>query len=261
MSRKIMIEQLFSVAGKVAVVTGGTAGIGAMIAEGLVKSGVKVYIVARNQAKGDEKVRELSAFGECHFIQGDISNIAGIQAVVEKLNSQESKLDILINNAGLLTLQEIDEVDEPGWDGPFDINVKAVFFLVQKLMPLLKAAGTDEDPARVINIGSAAGLQIAGIQYYSYSASKAGVHQLTRELASRLAREYINVNAIAPGVFPSDIGYEPPPEVTAQIMAGIPRGRLGQLEDIVGSIIYLSSRAGAFTTGVILSVDGGKVWA
>ncbi|MFA5493902.1 MAG: SDR family NAD(P)-dependent oxidoreductase [Porticoccaceae bacterium] len=255
-----VLNKLFSVSGKTALITGGTNGIGLMIARGLVQAGVKTYIVGRNRDKGAEAAAELSRQGQCVFIPGDLSTMAGIDAIVEQLKAQESQLDILINNAGLLTLQALDEVTEEGWDGPVNINLKAPFFMIQKLRPLLRASGTDEDPARVINIGSAGGVENANIEYYSYCASKAGVHHLTRALAKYLAPDHINVVAIAPGVFPSDIGYEPPEEIARAILASIPRKRLGTEEDIVGAVIYLSSRAGAFLTGSLLPVDGGKIY-
>lgn len=256
-----MLKKLFSLEGKVALVTGGSSGIGGMISEGLVSAGAKVYIVARNVEKGVAKAKELSQMGQCEYIEGDLSSIAGIEAVVAEVQGRESKLDILVNNAGLLTLESIDEVTEAGWDGPMNTNLKAVFFLIQKSLPLLRAAGSEESPARIINIGSAAGSDPADIEYYSYCASKAGVHHLTRALAHRLAADHINVNAIAPGVFPTDIGYEPPEEVRQFILNGIPLKRLGMLEDIAGSVVYLASRAGGYTTGILLPVDGGKVWA
>lgn len=255
-----VLNKLFSVSGKTALVTGGTNGIGLMIARGLVQAGVKTYIVGRNKDRGVEAAAELSGQGRCVFIHGDLSTLAGIDAIVEQLGAQESQLDILINNAGLLTLQSLEEVTEDGWDGPVNINLKAPFFMVQKLLPLLRASGSDDDPARVINIGSAGGIENANIEYYSYCASKAGIHHLTRALAKYLAGDNINVVAIAPGIFPTDIGYEPPEEVARAILASIPRKRLGTEEDIIGAVIYLTSRAGAFLTGSVLPVDGGKIY-
>ncbi|KJS07460.1 MAG: hypothetical protein VR73_08825 [Gammaproteobacteria bacterium BRH_c0] len=255
-----IISKLFSISGKTAMVTGGANGIGLMIARGLVEAGVKTYIVGRNVTKGENAAAELAKLGQCTFIPGDLSSLAGIEAVVAELSAKESKLDILVNNAGLLTLQTLEEVDEAGWDGPVNINMKAPFFLIQKLLPLLRASGTYDDPARVINIGSAGGIENAPIEYYSYIASKAGLHHLTRGLAKYLAPDNINVVSIAPGVFPSDIGYEPPIEVHNAIIASIPRQRLGTEDDIVGAVIYLASRAGAFITASMLPVDGGKIY-
>ena len=255
-----ILNKLFSVSGKIALVTGGTTGIGLMIARGLVEAGVKTYIVGRNAEKGARVEAELNQLGQCVFIAGDLSTMAGSDAIVEFVKGRETRLDILINNAGLLTLESLEEVTEAGWDGPVNINMKAPFFMVQKLLPLLRASGTDEDPARVINIGSASALENANIEHFSYLASKAGVHHLTRSLAKFLARDNINVVTISPGVFPSDIGYEPPIEVHNAIIASIPRQRLGMEEDIVGAVIYLTSRAGAFITASVLPVDGGKVY-
>lgn len=255
-----VLTRLFSVAGKTALITGGTQGIGLMIARGLVQAGVNTYIVGRNADRGQKAAAELSEQGCCRFICGDLATLAGIEGIVEAVGAREVKLDILVNNAGVLTLESLEEVTEEGWNAPVNINLKAPFFLIQKLLPLLRAAATDEDPARVINIGSAGGIENANIEYYSYCASKAGVHHLTRALAKYLARDHINVVAIAPGIFPSDIGYEPPEDVFRAIMAAIPRRRLGTEDDITGAVIYLVSRAGNFITGSTLMVDGGKVY-
>ncbi|MAT51269.1 MAG: 3-oxoacyl-ACP reductase [Porticoccaceae bacterium] len=255
-----VVNKLFSVAGKTAVVTGGTGGIGLMIARGLVQAGVKTYIVGRNQARGEEVAAELGQYGECHFISGDLGSYEGIIAITDAIKARENRLDILVNNAGLLTLESLDDVTLEGWDGPANINMRAPFFMIQKLLPLLRASGTDEDPARVINVGSASAIENANIEHFSYAASKAGVHHLSRSLAKYLAKDNINVNVISPGVFPTDIGYEPPEDVARAIMAAIPRGRLGMEEDIVGAVLYLCSRAGAFITAATLPVDGGKVF-
>lgn len=241
------------------MVTGGSNGIGAMIAEGLVRAGVDTYIVGRNEQKGREKAQQLSEYGRCIYLPGDIATLSGIGQLFDRFSSLENQLDILVNNAGQLTLEPIDAVSEAGWDGPMTVNLKAAFFMVKTFLPLIRRASSQDSWGRIINIGSAAGSEIADIEYYSYAASKAGVHHLTRALAHRLADDYITVNSIAPGVFPSDIGYEPPPEVLEKIMAGIPMHRFGEADDIVGVVVFLASKAGRFMTGNVLSVDGGKV--
>lgn len=252
------MQDIFSVKGKTAIVTGGSSGIGAMIAEGLVRAGALVTLIARDENKGQAKAKELSEFGHCEFMAGDLASVAGIEAIANQLKSKRSHLDILINNAGLLTMDSIDEVTEESWDGPININLKAVFFLTQKLLPLLRAAGKVEKPARVINIGSVSGVQVDNLDLFSYAAAKAGVHHMTKLMAQKLADDHITVNAIAPGVFPTDIGFEPPPEVRDAIINAIPLKRLGKPENIVGGIIFLASDAGAYNTGLVLTIDGGK---
>lgn len=253
------MENIFSVANKTALITGGTNGIGAMIAKGLVQAGSKVYIVGRNVEKGLKKANELSAMGHCEFIAADLSSLSGIEACVAAYSEKETSLDILVNNAGLLSMQGIEEVTEADWDGPMNINLKAVFFLTQKMLPVLRQAGTVEVPARVINIGSASGSMVDNLEYYAYGASKAALHHLTRTTAHNVANSHITVNAIAPGPFPSDIGFEPPQEVTDAILNGIPLKRWGAPEDIIGTVIYLASKAGSFNTGHTFALDGGMV--
>jgi len=253
-----MTNDLFSVQGKIALVTGGTAGIGAMIAEGLINAGATVYILGRDEEKGTAKAKELSPLGKCHFVSGDLSSVAGIQAIADKMQENTSKLDILVNNAGMLSQAFVDDVTEEIWDAPFDINLKAVFFMIQKLLPLLRAAGTIKEPARVVNIASVAGLSVDGLEMFSYAASKAGVIHLTKILAPKLAPDHITVNAIAPGIFPTDIGFEPPVEVHNAIVNAIPLKHLGEPENIMGAILFLVSKTGTYSTGSILTVDGGK---
>ena len=251
------MDRLFDVAGKTAVVTGGSRGIGAMIARGLVANGVKTYITARREEELQATAEELAAFGECVALPADLSSMEGVAAFAAEVGARESALHILVNNAGATWGADIDAFPEVGWDKVMDLNVKSVFFLTQALLPQLRAAGSDDDPARVVNIGSINGLCYAPLKNYSYVASKAAVHHLTRQMAVDLAPEYVNVNAIAPGFFPSKmtahlLDHE------AELVKGIPRGRLGSPEDAAGTAIYLCSRASAFVTGNVLALDGGQ---
>jgi NAD(P)-dependent dehydrogenase (short-subunit alcohol dehydrogenase family) len=254
-----VIDNLFDVSGKTALVTGGTSGIGLMIARGLLDAGARVYVVSRNADPGSDATADPSRTGHWRAMRGDLSTHEGLCAIAGTFASQETRLDILVNNAGLSESEQIDVYREETWDRALDLNLKAVFFLTQKLLPLLRRAGSAENPARVINIGSGHGLRVSNFDHFGYSASKAGVHHLTRALAQRLAPENINVNAIAPGVFRSRLTKDFSKELVSQITAGIPRGRFGTDQDIVGAVIYLSSRAGAYVTSSVLSVDGG--WA
>lgn len=251
------MENLFSVQGKVAIVTGGSGGIGAMIAEGFVRHGVKTYITARNAERLQEAAEHFSRYGECIAIPSQLGSSEGVQAFADEMKSREPKIDILVNNAGATWGADIDEFPENGWDKVMDLNVKSIFFLTQQLLPALRAAADAEDPARIVNIGSINGITHPHMNNYSYSASKAAVHQLTRHLGGDLAAENITVNAIAPGFFPS--------KMTAhmledeKITGGVPRGRLGTAEDAAGTLIYLCSRAGAWMTGHTLVLDGGVI--
>jgi len=254
------MKDLFSVQGKVAVVTGGSRGIGMMIARGFVENGVKTYITARNEEALQATAEELSAHGECIAVPSNISTLEGLSAFAADIAARESKLDILINNAGTTWGANIDDFPENGWDKVMDLNVKSTFFLIQKLLPLLRAAGTSEDPARIINIGSMNGTTHPHMDNYSYSASKAAVHHLTRHLGANLAEQYINVNGIAPGYFPSKM-IDFMLEDEAKLLDEIPRGRLGNAEDAAGTAIYLCSKASAWMVGHILALDGGGVAA
>lgn len=251
------MNDLFNLQGKVAVVTGGSRGIGAMIARGLVESGVKTYITARRADELQATADELSKIGQCIAIPSNLAESAGLSSFATELASRETKIDILINNAGASWGAPLDEFPESGWDKVMDLNVKSLFFLTQALLPQLRAAGTAEDPARVVNIGSINGLSYAPLQNYSYTASKAAVHHLTRQLAVDLAPAHVNVNAIAPGFFPSKMTSHLL-EHEAEMAKAIPRGRIGTPEDAAGSTIYLCSRASAFVTGHVLVLDGGQ---
>ena len=254
------MNNLFSVQGKVAVVTGGSRGIGAMIARGFVENGVKTYITARNEEVLLATAAELSAHGECIAIASNLSTVEGLTAFANDIKAREEKIDILINNAGASWGAAIDEFPEGGWDKVMDLNVKSIFFLTQQLLPALRAAGTAEDPARVINIGSMNGTTHPHMNNYSYSASKAAVHHLTRHLGADLAPEHINVNGIAPGFFPSKMTAHMLPH-EEEMAKGIPRGRIGTPEDAAGTALYLCSRASAWVAGHMIALDGGSVAA
>ena len=199
------MENLFNLNGKIALVTGGSRGIGAMIAEGFVRNGVKTYISSRKSDPCDKKARELSKYGECISIPADLTDMNEMDKLVTKIKDKETKLNILVNNAGAAWGASFDDFPEIGWDKVMDTNVKSVFFLTQKLVDILETSASTSDPSRIINIGSIDGLGIPRAETYSYPASKAAVHQLTKVLANRLANRNINVNAIAPGPFESNM--------------------------------------------------------
>jgi NAD(P)-dependent dehydrogenase (short-subunit alcohol dehydrogenase family) len=250
------MSDLFSIAGKTALVTGGSRGIGLMIARGYVEAGARVYISSRKADVLDEVAAELSKVGECHAIAADLSSEAECRRLAEAIAARESTLDILVNNAGATWGAPLEQFDEAAWERALALNVKGVFHLTKFLLPLLEEAGTADDPARVINIGSIDGIRVPLMENYSYSASKAAVHMLTRHLAKRLAPE-ITVNAIAPGPFESKMMAATLEAFGEQIAAGTPLKRIGRPDDMAGAAIYLASRAGAYLTGAVIPVDGG----
>lgn len=252
------MKNLFNVAGKVAVVTGGSRGIGAMIARGYVENGVKTYITARKAEELNAMAAELSELGECIAIASNLATLEGVKEFADAIKKREERVHILVNNAGATWGADIDTFPEGGWDKIMDLNVKSLFFLTQQLLPAMRAAGTDQDPARVINIGSINGFTHPGMNNYSYSASKAAVHHLTRHLGADLCKDYINVNGIAPGFFPSKMTAHML-EDQEEMLTHIPRGRLGNAEDAAGTAIYLSSRASAWVTGHTIVLDGGYI--
>jgi NAD(P)-dependent dehydrogenase (short-subunit alcohol dehydrogenase family) len=254
-----VISKLFSVAGKVAVITGATSGIGYMMAEGLVAAGARVYIVARNSSDCTRIAEELKSLGDCRAIPGDLATIGGIRDVALAFSKTEQHLNILVNNAGIFKTQPIDEYSEDLWDYTLALNTKAAFFLTQQLLPHLRRGASPDDPARIVNIGSGHGMRVSSFESYAYQTSKAGLHHLTRALARRLAREHINVNAIAPGVFPSRLTADFDSATVSAITGNIPRGRYGNGQDMAGTLIYLCSLAGAYVTAAVVPVDGG--WA
>lgn len=261
------IGRLFGLQGKVAIVTGGSRGIGYMIAAGLVANGVKTYITARKADACDAAAAELSqphadgveGHAECISIPADMASPDGLASFVAAVTQQESQIDILVNNAGAAWGAPLGEFPDIGFDKVMDINVKAPFMLTQALLPQLKASGTAEDPARVIMIGSIDGIRVPIGDNYSYSASKAGIHMMTRHMAAHLVGEHILLNSIAPGPFPSKMmSYMlDDPDSRDMVETNNPRKRVGSPEDIAGTVIFLASRAGAYTTGTVIPVDGG----
>ena len=250
------VQQLFSVRGKVALVTGGSRGIGQMIATGLVGGGARVYVAARKQAEVDAAVQTLSKHGDAVGVTADLSSQAGTRALADEIAGRENALHVLVNNAGANWGAPLADYPEAGWDKVMALNVKAVFDLTRFLLPRLEAAAAPGDPARVLNIGSIDGLQVPLLETYAYSSSKAAVHHLTRVLARRLAPK-VTVNAIAPGPFESKMMAETLEKFGDGIRASCPLGRIGEPEDMAGIALYLASRAGAYVTGVIVPVDGG----
>mgnify|MGYP005694899853 FL=1 len=260
------MKNLFSIDGKVALVTGGSRGIGEMIAAGFLANGAKVYISSRKAEVCDATAKRLQDEygGECISVPADLSNLDGINELASIISGHD-KLDILVNNAGASWGEPIDEYSENGWDKVMDTNVKGVFFLTQKLLPLLRNSGTSDDPSRVINIGSIDGIKTGLFDAFSYGPSKAALHHLTRVLAASLVKENIIVNAIAPGPFPTwmlstGVGGGGDLDIDwSEIGNNNPRGRVGTPEDIAGLAIFLSSRAGAYTVGQTITCDGGVV--
>jgi NAD(P)-dependent dehydrogenase (short-subunit alcohol dehydrogenase family) len=250
------MSNLFSIEGKTALVTGGSRGIGKMIATGFVEAGAKVYISSRKADVCDEVAAELSKIGECIALPANLSTEDECRRLAGEIAEREPKLDILVNNAGANWGAPIDEFDEKAWERVLSLNVKGVFHLTKFLLPQLRAAGTQDEPARVINIGSIDGIQVPMLDTFSYSASKAAVHQLTRHLAKKLAPE-ITVNAIAPGPFESQMMAATLEAFGDSIKASAPLKRIGRPDDMAGAAIYLASRAGAYLTGAVIPVDGG----
>lgn len=251
------MTDLFSIKGKVALVTGGSRGIGLMIARGFVEAGAKTYISSRKAEVCDAVAAELSQIGTCISVPADVSTEAGARGLADAIAAREPALHILVNNAGATWGAPMAEYPDDAFDKVMNLNVKGIFHLTRFLVPQLAAAGTAEDPARVINIGSVDGIQVPALETYAYSASKAAVHHMTRVLAHQLAPRNIIVNAIAPGPFESKMMAETLRRAGDAMAKSNPRGRIGTPEDMAGTAIFLSSRASAYITGVVIPVDGG----
>ena len=254
------MQDLFSLAGRTALITGGSRGIGRMIAAGYLKAGARVYISARKAAACDATAAELLALGPCFSLPADVSTEAGMHALVAAYSARESHLDILVNNAGAAWGAPFDEFPEAGWDKVVDLNLKSPFFLTQALHGLLKAGAARGHNAKVIHIASIDGVSVNPQETYSYAASKAGLIHLTRRMALRLAPEGIVVSAIAPGAFASDMN-RTARDHGDEVAKHIPAGRIGVDDDMAGAAIYLASRAGDYVVGSTLVVDGGVTHA
>jgi len=258
MTERSLIQDLFGVEGKVVLITGGSAGIGESLADGFVRAGARVYVSSRKADVCAATAAALSEHGECIALPADIGSAEGRATVVEELTRRETRLDVLINNAGTMWAAPLAEYPESAWDKVYDVNVKGPFFLVQGLLPLLVAAATREDPARIITVGSIQGFSVPTHETYAYSSSKAAMHQLGRHLARRLAELNITSNVIAPGMFPSKMMEA---TIAARgedaVLERVPLKKFVGPADMSGAAIYLASKAGAAVTGMILTVDGG----
>jgi NAD(P)-dependent dehydrogenase (short-subunit alcohol dehydrogenase family) len=248
---------LFDLSGKTAVVTGGTRGIGLMIARGLLEAGARVYISSRKADACAAAEAELAPYGAVTAIPADLSTEAECLRLAGAVGERERSLNVLVNNAGATWGAPLAEFPAAAWDKVVDLNLKAPFFLTRAFLPLLEAAGTQDDPARVINVGSIDGLRVPPLPTYAYSASKAGLHHMTRVLARELGPRRITVNAVAPGPFESKMMAATLREFGDTIAEAAPLRRIGRPDDMAGVAIYLASRAGAYVTGAVIPVDGG----
>jgi NAD(P)-dependent dehydrogenase (short-subunit alcohol dehydrogenase family) len=251
---------LFDLTGKVAVVTGGTRGIGLMMARGLLQAGASVYVSSRKPEAGEAAVAELSAYGRAVSVPANLATEEECLRLAAEVGRSEERVHVLVNNAGATWGAALAEFPASAWDKVLDLNLKAPFFLTRAFLPLLEAAGTAEDPARVINVGSIDGLRVPELHTYSYAASKAGLHQLTRVLARELGPRHITVNAVAPGPFESKMMAATLAQHGEEIAADSPLGRIGRPDDLAGVAVFLSGRGAAYVTGAVIPVDGG-IWA
>lgn len=251
------MSNLFSLAGKIALVTGGAQGIGLMLSRGLVEAGAKVYVVSRKRANCDAAVAELSKIGECVALPADVSTVPEAERLAAELSAREGKLHVLVNNAGAAWGAPFEDYPDSAWDKVLALNVKGVFHLSRTCLPLLKKGAQPGDPARIINLGSIDGFCVPALDNYAYSASKAAVHHLTRVLAQRMARDNITVNAIAPGPFYTKMMAATLDQRGDEFRKKCPLGRLGEPDDMAGIAVYLASRASSYVTGQIIAVDGG----
>ena len=252
---------LFDLTGKQALVTGGAQGLGRMMAEGLLKAGASVAISSRKAEAAEAAAAEMSALGKVTAFAADLSTPEAATELAARYTAEIGKLDILVNNAGKTWGAPVESFPDKAWPGVMTINVQVPFTLVRELLPLLKASGSKFDPARIVNIGSIASAKVTGLHAYSYSASKAAILMVTRELAADLVKHHITANAILPGWFPTRMSshLHSEGEFDAATLATIPMGRGGKPEDIAGGLIYLCSRAGAYVTGIQLPIDGGVI--
>lgn len=255
------LTSLFSLTNKVAFVTGGSRGIGKMIAEGYIDAGATVIICARDAAACDETAQALSKRGKCISLPADLSQASEVERLAKTIKAEFGSLDILVNNAGASWGAPLGKFPEGGWDKVMDLNVKALFFLTQALVPLLKDGATQDDPARIINVGSVDGIRNPTLDTFSYAASKAAVHKLSNMLANRLAPDWITVNAIAPGPFQSKMMAPIIDKMGDEIKQSVPLKRMGNPNDMAGLTIFLASQAGAYITGTVIPIDGGIVGA
>lgn len=248
---------LFDLSGKYALVTGGTRGIGMMIARGLLQAGARVIVSSRKADACAEAQQQLSEFGDVQAIPADLSTHDECRRLADLVTGGSERLDILVNNAGAMWREPLETFPDEAWDTVLDLNLKAPFWLVQALLPALRRAGTADDPARVINIGSIAAIHVAESPNYSYASSKAGLHQLTRVLARELGPQHVTVNAVAPGPFPSEMMTATLEAIGDKITAKAPLRRLGRDDDMAGIAVFLASRAGSYLTGTVIPSDGG----
>jgi NAD(P)-dependent dehydrogenase (short-subunit alcohol dehydrogenase family) len=258
-----MFKDLFSLQGRIALVTGGSRGIGKMIAAGFLSQGAaRVYITARKAAPCEATAKELTAEydGECIALPIDISTMTGIEMLAAEIKKREPRLDILVNNAGAAWGADFDEFPESGWDKVVNLNLKTPFFLTKALAASLRAAASAERPSKVINIASIDGIFVNPLETYSYAASKSGLIHLTRRMAAKLIRDHVVVSAIAPGPFKSDMN-KAARDNADEVATRVPSGRIGTDEDMAGAAIYLASRAGDYVVGATIAVDGGIVYA
>lgn len=256
-----MSSAMFDLAGRRALVTGGAQGMGRMIAEGLLRAGAEVILTSRDPDTAAAAAAEMAALGPTRGIAADLSSPEAASALAAQVIAASSSLDILINNAGKTWGAPIERFPDKAWPGVMAVNVQAPFILTRELLPALSEAATSEYPARIVNIGSVAGMRTERLQAYSYAASKAAIHMLTRDLAGDLASRHITVNAIIPGFFPTKMTahLRSEEEVDPATLAKIPLARLGAAEDVAGATVFLCSRAASYVTGVLLPVDGGLV--
>jgi NAD(P)-dependent dehydrogenase (short-subunit alcohol dehydrogenase family) len=253
------LHRLFSLDGKTALVTGGGQGIGRMIAQGLIEAGATVYIASRKLDQCEQTARELSEYGACHALAADLSSEDGCRSLVDAYLERESSLSILVNNSGANWGAPFAEYPDAAWDRVMNLNVRGAFTLTKFLTPALSAAGSADDPARVINIGSIHGLHVPeqSLEVYAYAASKAAIHHLTPVLAKRLGALHITVNALAPGPFESRMMKQTLERMGDQLASMSPLSRIGRGDDIAGAAIFLASRAGSYVTGSVIAIDGG----